>query len=32
MYFSAKGEIKDALEEDIGRGTINYVEVQGILS
>jgi DNA repair exonuclease SbcCD ATPase subunit len=32
MYFSAKGEIKDALEEDIRRGTINYIEVQGISS
>ncbi len=32
MYFSAKGEIKDALEEDIKRGAINYVEVQGIFS
>ena len=32
MYFSAKGEIKDALEEDIKRNAINYVEVQGIFS
>jgi uncharacterized protein YhaN len=32
MYFSAKGEIKDALKEDIKAGTINYVEVQGIFS
>jgi len=32
MYFSAKGEIKGALEEDIKKGTINYVEVQGIFS
>ena len=32
MYFSAKGEIKDALKEDIKRGAINYVEVQGIFS
>jgi uncharacterized protein YhaN len=30
MYFSAKGEIKDAMKEDIKAGTINYVEVQGI--
>jgi uncharacterized protein YhaN len=30
MYFSAKGEIKDALKEDITRSAINYVEVQGI--
>lgn len=32
IYFSAKGEIKDALREDIKRGTINYIEVQGIFS
>jgi len=32
MYFSAKGEIKDALKEDIKGGSINYVEVQGIFS
>ena len=32
MYFSAKGEIKEALEEDIRGGSINYVEVQGIFS
>jgi uncharacterized protein YhaN len=32
MYFSAKGEIKDALKEDIKMGTVNYVEVQGIFS
>jgi len=32
IYFSAKGEIKDALKEDIEAGTINYVEVQGIFS
>jgi len=31
-YFSAKGEIKDALEKDIQRGAINYVEVRGIFS
>jgi uncharacterized protein YhaN len=31
-YFSAKGEIKDALKEDIKASTINYVEVQGIFS
>ena len=30
MYFSAKGEIKDALKEDIKADAINYVEVQGI--
>ena len=32
LYFSAKGEIKDALKEDIKADTINYVEVQGIFS
>jgi len=32
MYFSAKGEIKDALKGDISRDTINYVELQGIFS
>jgi exonuclease SbcC len=31
-YFSAKGEIKDALKEDIKGGAINYVEIQGIFS
>ena len=30
IYFSAKGEIKDALEEDIKKGTINFIELQGI--
>jgi len=28
MYFSAKGEIQDALREDINRGAVNYMEVQ----
>lgn len=32
MYFSAKGEIKDALKGDISRDTINYVELQGMFS
>ena len=32
MYFSAKGEIRNALEEDIQKGTINTVEIQGIFS
>ena len=32
IYFSSKGEIKDALKEDIKGGTINYVEVEGIFS
>ena len=31
-YFYAKGEIKDALKEDIKAGAINFVEVQGIFS
>jgi exonuclease SbcC len=32
IYFSAKGEIRDALKEDIKAGTVNYIEVQGIFS
>jgi len=32
IYFSAKGEIKDALEEDIKKGAVNCVEVQGMFS
>jgi len=32
VYFSAKGEIKDALKEDIKAGIVKYVEVQGISS
>jgi exonuclease SbcC len=32
MYFSAKGEINDALKGDISRDTINYVELQGVFS
>ena len=32
VYFSAKGEIKDTLKEDIKRGAINCVEIQGIFS
>ena len=32
MYFSAKGEIKEALREDIDCGNINYVELPGILA
>jgi len=32
IYFSAKGEIKDTLKEDIEKGDINYIEVQGIFS
>jgi exonuclease SbcC len=30
LYFSAKAEIKDALKAPIKRGTVNYVEIQGI--
>lgn len=30
MYFSAKGEIRDALKEDIDRNAINYVEVKSM--
>jgi len=32
IYFSAKGEIKEILEEDIKAGNVNYVEIQGIFS
>ena len=32
IYFSAKGEIRDTLEEDIKKGAINHVEIQGIFS
>ena len=32
IYFSAKGEIKEILEEDIKTGRVNYVEIQGIFS
>jgi len=32
IYFSAKGEVKEALEEDIEKGAINHVEIQGIFS
>ena len=28
VYFSAKGEIRDALKEDVQRDAINYVEVK----
>lgn len=30
IYFSAKGEIREALEGDIENGGINFIEVQGI--
>ncbi|TET71978.1 MAG: hypothetical protein E3J56_06090 [Candidatus Aminicenantes bacterium] len=32
LYFSAKGEVKEALEEDIEKGAINHVEIQSIFS
>jgi len=32
LYFSAKGEVKEALEEDIKKGDINHVEIQSIFS
>ncbi|PIU64407.1 MAG: hypothetical protein COS84_08395 [Armatimonadetes bacterium CG07_land_8_20_14_0_80_40_9] len=30
IYFSAKGEVKDALKEDIKKGTIDYLEIPSI--
>jgi len=30
IYFSAKGEINDALKEDVEQGDINYVRIQSI--
>jgi len=32
MYFSAKGEVRDTLEEDVEKGVINHVELQGVFS
>jgi uncharacterized protein YhaN len=32
LYFSAKAEIKEALKTPIKRGTVNYLEIQGIFS
>jgi len=32
MYFSAKEEVRDALEDDIERGAVNHVEIQSIFS
>jgi len=32
IYFTAKGEVKDTLKEDIRKGDINYVEIRGIFS
>ena len=28
IYFSAKGEVKDALAKDIQKGLVNYYEIQ----
>ena len=30
LYFSAKNEIKELLQEDIRKGVVNYVKIQGI--
>jgi len=32
LYFSAKGEIRDALKIDIENGTVNYIKFQGLSS
>ena len=32
IYFSGKGEVRDALQGDIEEGTINHVEIQSIFS
>ena len=32
LYFSAKGEMKDALKSHIKRGAVNYVEIKGIFA
>jgi peptidoglycan hydrolase CwlO-like protein len=32
LYFSAKGEIHDALKMDIENGTVNYIKCQGLSS
>ncbi len=32
LYFSAKGEIHDALKMDIENGTVNYIKFQGLFS
>ena len=32
LYFSAKAEMKDALKAPIKRGSVNYIEIQGIFS
>ena len=32
IYFSAKGEIKEVLSDDIRKGSINYIEIPGIFS
>jgi len=32
LYFSAKGEIRDALKIDIANGTVKYIKFQGLFS
>ena len=32
LYFSAKGEMKDVLKQNIKRGAVNYIEIQGMFS
>jgi len=32
LYFSAKGEIHDALKIDIANGSVNYIKLQGLFS
>ena len=32
LYFSAKGEIHDALKIDIANGTVKYIKFQGLFS
>lgn len=32
IYFSAKGEVRNALEKDIDKGAINHVQIPGIFS
>ncbi|AEH22963.1 hypothetical protein TOPB45_0865 [Thermodesulfobacterium geofontis OPF15] len=32
IYFSAKGEVKEILDEEIKKGTIKYIEIQEVLA
>jgi len=32
IYFSAKGEIKEILKQQISKGAVQYTEIQGIFS